>query len=86
MEGGHGHSHGGGHGHSHDGEHGPHDMSVGLGVLAGIVAFLCVEKLVRIYKGDHSHSHGHQAPKETAKKDDTAEKKSDEKTEVNMFV
>ena len=25
-------------------------MSVGLGVLGGIVAFLCVEKLVRIMK------------------------------------
>merc|ERR1711972_772174 len=34
----------GGHGHSHA----PHDMSVGLGVLSGIVAFLCVEKFVRI--------------------------------------
>ena len=54
----HGHSHS--HGHSHGGEeghHGPHDMSVGLGVLSGIVAFLCVEKFVRIMKGGHSHSH-----------------------------
>merc|ERR1712198_695010 len=43
-EGGHGHSHGS-HGHSHgdeSGGHAPHDMSVGLGVLSGIVAFLCV--------------------------------------------
>lgn len=27
-------------------------------VLAGIVAFLVVEKSVRIMKGTHSHSHG----------------------------
>merc|ERR1712083_284601 len=54
---GHGHSHS--HGHSHgDGEaHEPHDLSVGLWTLAGIIAFLCVEKLVRIYSGGHSHSH-----------------------------
>lgn len=32
-------------------------MSVGLGVLSGILAFLCVEKVVRIMKGGHSHSH-----------------------------
>lgn len=38
---------------------------LGLGVLSGIVAFLCVEKLVRIMKGDsHSHSHAHAAPKQ----------------------
>lgn len=49
-----------GHSHSHsheDGEHGPHDMSVGLWVLAGIVTFLIVEKVVRIIKGGHGHSH-----------------------------
>merc|ERR1711971_1429497 len=57
-EGGHGHSHN--HGHSHGGGeegHAPHDMSVGLGVLSGIVAFLCVEKFVRILQGGHGHSH-----------------------------
>ena len=32
------------------GEHDPHDMSVGLGVLSGMIAFLCVEKFVRIMK------------------------------------
>ena len=36
--------------HGGNGGHDPHDMSVGLGVLGGIVAFLCVEKLVRIMK------------------------------------
>lgn len=34
-------------------------MSVGLWVLGGIVAFLVVEKFVRLLKGGHSHSHGH---------------------------
>lgn len=37
------------HGHSHG--DGGHDMSVGLWVLAGIIAFLCVEKFVRLVKG-----------------------------------
>ncbi|XP_015781792.1 protein catecholamines up isoform X2 [Tetranychus urticae] len=57
----HGHGHGHGHGHSHesDGEHHhSHDMSVGLWVLAGVLAFLVVEKFVRICKGPgHGHSH-----------------------------
>ena len=49
----HGHSHGAAssHGHSHGGEGGGHDMGVGLWVLAGIIAFLCVEKFVRLVKG-----------------------------------
>jgi len=44
------------HGHSH-----AHDMTVGLWVLAGIIAFLSVEKLVRLLKGEkgHGHTHGH---------------------------
>jgi len=77
-EGGHGHSHAS-HGHSHggdDGEHAPHDMSVGLGVLSGIVAFLCVEKFVRILKGGHGHSHEIPAPAKPAEK---SEKKNDKK-------
>ncbi|CAH1982941.1 unnamed protein product [Acanthoscelides obtectus] len=51
------HSHS--HSHSHGGAepHGPHDMSVGLWVLGGILAFLVVEKGVRILKGNHGHSH-----------------------------
>lgn len=62
-ESGHGHSHDH-HGHSHGGggDHDPHDLSVGLGVLSGIVAFLCVEKFVRIMKGGHGHSHGPPVP------------------------
>ncbi|KRY31356.1 Mitochondrial chaperone BCS1 [Trichinella spiralis] len=34
-----------------------HDMSVGLNVLYGITGFLIVEKLARLLKGDHDHSH-----------------------------
>lgn len=34
-----------------------HMMSVGLWVLGGIVAFLVVEKFVRLLKGGHGHSH-----------------------------
>ena len=76
-EGGHGHSHAHGHSHDGDGGHAPHDMSVGLGVLSGIVAFLCVEKFVRIMKGGHGHSHDIPAakPVEKAEKKVTKEKK-----------
>lgn len=35
-------------------------MSVGLWVLAGILAFLMVEKFVRMIKGGHSHAHAHE--------------------------
>ncbi|XP_077600052.1 zinc transporter Slc39a7 [Stigmatopora nigra] len=51
------------HGHSHGGAHG-HMMSVGLWVLAGIVAFLMVEKFVRLLKGGHAHGHSHGSVKE----------------------
>lgn len=47
-----------GHGHSHSEEHGHgHDMTVGVSVLMGILSFLVVEKLVRLLKGGHGHSH-----------------------------
>ena len=69
---GHSHSHDEHEGHSHE-----HDMSVGLWVLSGIVAFLTVEKLVRFIKGNHGHNHSHVHHKEPLeiKKD---EKKKDE--------
>ena len=61
----HGHAHSHGHSHHHEGEshetghdHSA-DMIVGLWVLAGIVAFLMVEKFVRYVKGGHGHSHSH---------------------------
>ena len=77
----HGHSHGHGHGHSHGGEegHGPHDMSVGLGVLSGIVAFLCVEKFVRILKGGHAHSHNIKPAEKTEEKPAKAKKEKKKK-------
>lgn len=75
----HGHSHS--HGHSHGGEegHGPHDLSVGLGVLSGIVAFLCVEKFVRIMKGGHSHSHTIKPAEKTEEKPAKAKKEKKKK-------
>lgn len=78
----HGHSHAGeDHGHSHGAAHG-HMMSVGLWVLGGIIAFLVVEKFVRLLKGGHghghSHGHSHAAPKE---KDSDAEEEKEKKKE-----
>ena len=40
-------------------EHEPHDLSVGLGVLGGIMAFLIVDKFVRIYNDGNGHGHSH---------------------------
>lgn len=60
--------------HSHESEEHVHDISVGLGVLGGILVFLIVEKSVRFLKGSHSHSH---MPKETKKS------KEDKKDKVN---
>ncbi|CAK1549991.1 unnamed protein product [Leptosia nina] len=56
SDGSHSHSHSHGGNHSHD-EHGPHDITVGLGVLGGIITFLVVEKSVRLFSGAHGHSH-----------------------------
>ncbi|GAB6021909.1 hypothetical protein CHUAL_006072 [Chamberlinius hualienensis] len=79
---GHGHSHS--HGHSHEGLHG-HDLSVGLCVLLGIVAFLIVEKFVRIIKGEDEdgHNHSHSPKKQTEKKKDKVKdgKKDEHKDE-----
>lgn len=58
------------HSHSHDSsQHVPHDTTVGLGVLGGIIIFLVVEKTVRLFSGGHGHSHG------TDKKTDEKSKK-----------
>ncbi|CAD6997160.1 protein catecholamines up [Ceratitis capitata] len=75
------HSHSHEHQHEHNHEHG-HDMRVGLWVLGGIIAFLAVEKLVRLLKGSE-HAHIHSAPKESKSK---PAKKSDEKTESKKSV
>lgn len=63
-------SHSHSHSHSHGGDaHGePHNMSVGLWVLAGIVAFLVVEKGVRIIKGSQGHGHSHGKSKDNNSK------------------
>ncbi|KAK6051126.1 metal cation transporter, ZIP family [Cooperia oncophora] len=80
--GSHAHSHS--HSHSHQEGHGhePHDMSVGGWVLAGIIAFLLVEKFVRIVRGEdghgHGHSHGHSAPKSEKAKLSDVESDEDE--------
>ncbi|KAG7170497.1 Zinc transporter zipt-7.2-like [Homarus americanus] len=61
--GGDSHTHSHSHSHEADGEAGhSHDNSIGLAVLGGIIAFLVVEKFVRIFKGSHSHSHSHAVP------------------------
>lgn len=41
-------------GHSHDHSH---ETRVGLWILAGILMFLCIEKMVRVIRSGHSHSH-----------------------------
>lgn len=80
----HGHSHSHSHGHGEDGHHEPHDMTVGLWVLAGILAFLVVEKFVRIIKGSgHGHSHGPVPVKKAEKK---KEKESDDEDESDTKV
>ncbi|NXS40312.1 S39A7 protein, partial [Balaeniceps rex] len=66
-EGGHAHAEPGGHGHSHHGQEHARMLTVGLWVLAGIVAFLVVETFVRHAKGGHGHSHGRSHPWAKAK-------------------
>merc|ERR1712136_432891 len=57
-------------------------MGIGLNVLAGILAFMCVELFVRHVKGEHGHSHAKKAveEKKEEKKDEKeeSEDKSDE--------
>ena len=51
-----------------------------IGVLAGVLAFLCVEKFVRIMKGGHGHSHDIKPVEKKEKvKKDTKEDKKEEK-------
>lgn len=79
-----GHSHS--HSHSNNNEsHGPHDMTVGLGVLGGIITFLIVEKTVRLFSGSHGHSHGTDKKKNDDKKKKSDDKKSkDKKDEIKI--
>lgn len=80
---GHGHDHHHHDAHSHDVHddhaHG-HDMSIGLWVLAGIITFLTVEKVVRLLKGGHGHSHGPAPKKVVAEKKDGEKKSTDTKS------
>lgn len=76
------HDHGHHHHHrgkdEHDAHAHGHDMTIGLWVLAGIITFLTVEKIVRLLKGGHGHSHG-PAPKKAVEKNDTEKKSADAK-------
>lgn len=61
---GHHHDHGHDHGHGHEGHsHDPQQMLTNLIIIAGIVCFFLIEKVVNQYLGggshDHSHSHTH---------------------------
>jgi solute carrier family 39 (zinc transporter), member 7 len=96
------HSHGGSHSHSHhhhhhDEEEEGHDHSqdiwVGLWVLSGIIVFLAVEKLVRLLKIGHDHSHGghshgssEKSPKEKSEKEKLLPKKKEGKKEPEKEV
>lgn len=79
AEDGAGHSHSHTHSHSNNEEaHGPHDVTVGLGVLGGIITFLVVEKTVRLFDGGHGHSHGTDKKKTDDKKNKKGKDKKDE--------
>lgn len=81
----HSHAHTHTHTHSHsshdsEDEHHGHDMWIGLWVLAGIITFLTVEKVVRILKIGHDHGHSHgggDKKKEAEKKELVPNKKKD---------
>jgi len=74
------------HSHSHDEVHGGHDHSkqaiVGLWVLAGILVFLLVEKVVRNLNS-HSHSHSHDSHKPAVS--GAEEEKEEEKKKTFFF-
>ncbi|KAL1458138.1 hypothetical protein WDU94_008309 [Cyamophila willieti] len=72
------HSHSHSHSTSHEHSHSIEDLSVGLWVLFGILAFLCVEKFVRYIKGGHGHSHGKPVEKKKSKTSDDSELSDDE--------
>ncbi|XP_045766977.1 protein catecholamines up [Maniola jurtina] len=72
-----GHSHS--HSHSHtEKDHEPHDMTVGLGVLGGIITFLAVEKTVRLFNVGHGHTHGNDKKKSDDKSKKSNKNKKDE--------
>ena len=66
-------------------------MAIGLNVLAGILAFMCVELFVRHVKGEHGHSHGHSPAKpakiveeEKEEEEKKEEKKSDDEKVMTL--
>ena len=75
--------------HSHSHSHGieQHDHSkqavVGLWVLAGIMVFLLVEKLVRNFNSNHSHTHSHAHSESTKSLIEEKEDKKGKKKETN---
>merc|ERR1712096_311419 len=71
------------HGHHHEEhDHGASTM-VGMWVMAGILAFLCVEKLVRLLQGGEGHCH-HHMPTATDNKTEDSVQSLDEKTETSL--
>ncbi|GBG31492.1 Zinc transporter ZIP13 [Hondaea fermentalgiana] len=71
--------------HGHE-EHGhEHDLTVGLAVLAGILCFFVVEKLLRVAGGSGSHGHAHHSHDDLVarkKKDDDADFGAENATSV----
>ncbi|XP_067621869.1 protein catecholamines up [Eurosta solidaginis] len=76
------HIHAESHSHSHGGHEHGHDMRVGLWVLGGIIAFLGVEKLVRLLKGGDGHGHSHIQSSTSGDKPKKVEQKKDKKQDV----
>ena len=56
-------------------------MGIGLNVLAGILAFMCVELFVRHVKGEHGHSHGGHGHSHAKAAKVVEEEKEEEKAE-----
>lgn len=78
----HHHHHGEGHVHDHTQE-----MVVGLWVLAGIVVFLLVEKLVRVMKGEgHAHGHSHTVKPKPEKEQQDKKKGKEEKCKILLLT
>jgi len=70
------------HHHHEEHDHGASTM-VGMWVMAGILAFLCVEKLVRLLQGGEGHCH-HHMPTATDNKTEDSVQSLDEKTETSL--
>ncbi|KAA0203184.1 hypothetical protein HAZT_HAZT002124 [Hyalella azteca] len=84
---GHAHSHSHSHSHAADEEGHGHDNTIGLSVLAGILTFLVVEKMVRIFKGGHGHSHSKPSDAKVKKTNGDAKvKKSEKKNSSNSVL